>query len=1335
MEVGEEILPTTQWGESSCVPHRSSTPFPADSGRLGAPGRQKAGMEGNSPMEKRRAVKGTKQHGRNASRSNLPAESAEPSTDQPVRAALEPARLQGEPGRTAHSILEGKVKALKEKRSTIKQGGVVSQERASLKKPKVRKGKLAPGRAVVEGVPQDAVVEPRAQIRTYLTDVLLDSRDDVDFGQGARGPVAADLYANNVEALKAHRTVGGGSALGCGSAEELWRLPSPGRSIQENADYCSENRAQRGSPNGLWGTRSTRNPPSSSQKSSLEDHGKPAPFGEELAQARDSESLPLAQKDDLCGGLAPSGRLWRADSWDSLGSAASAASGLSLAERVERNRAVLQEMLSLSRQNHSPLEPHCYAKETLMLAKDGAAQELLVNDLDWDSGVSLQDSEGYRAFVPTQELELSPRHEQAKQLLQRARMKARTSPLRASHDILPAVPQARRDAGGSTAPDLKKSYALRDGEAHASGNLSDSCSGESSCGQPRKRGPSPSRVRFEDESLRDAEVRYLERLQLRQKRVLDSVLLTLGQSPLVSKPDLSDYINGDFHRKESGVSKACKEQQNRGQAAGTSAHLASRGRSVKAGPTALSAEGKCSACGSYLRGSAANQNMDLRADQTVKPLSEGHSVTQENKIISTEAEIGEPSASQQEMRGRTLGPKGSPLWILPSRQRVHTERIRETYIGDVTYIDDVDSALDSTDTSDSCRTDSEEAGTGSSHPQGYQDARGRWPGRHQAPRGTRAPEKDPRGRKAGQEECRVKGGSGGTRVSDNVLGTGKAVIGENVSEERNSSLKDTLVLKEGQVTTPTASGVEALSKGDQLPAAPRLAGKNSGRCDAAFGPVQQGHAHPPPPAQGQPSAQSIPGNRGTLESSAPAPQPANNFSQPRPATGISQQQAKQEAPCYNLLARVPAPPLTGKASSPVPYRKAVLTGSYRLTGHETGRLDQTSDLVTRPTSPPGKCGSVLEEQNSQHSPKVLSKGRLLALSTNNCNNTRAKRQHDGQAASASLSHGERAMSVQKLPVSLGENKGPSSAAAPSAAPSAVSSVGITLSLAAEETEPTQAGQLPSGEAPVSGSQQAKMFLEGSKPLDAHPEPKKPSASAASRKGGGSSASGLKKFFCTLSQSTKQKLGRFRCYSMDQIPAEAPSLAPPPEAQADATDCSNLKKAPSLQSLRLVSPFCQLRKASSAQNLHSLLGKADRSSFYLESKPGESKAADRKAGAPPRRSLSVDDIGAPDLVRTVGRVVEVFPDGTSQLELQRPPQGTFGFRVSSGNGRPDTGIYVQEMADTSTAKLYAGLLGVGDEILEVNGAKVTGLGLAHISELLLWADTLSIRVLKQRPTKR
>lgn len=58
-----------------------------------------------------------------------------------------------------------------------------------------------------------------------------------------------------------------------------------------------------------------------------------------------------------------------------------------------------------------------------------------------------------------------------------------------------------------------------------------------------------------------------------------------------------------------------------------------------------------------------------------------------------------------------------------------------------------------------------------------------------------------------------------------------------------------------------------------------------------------------------------------------------------------------------------------------------------------------------------------------------------------------------------------------------------------------------------------------------------------------------------------------------------------------------------------------------------------------------------------------------------------------------------------------------------------------MADTSTAKLYSGLLGVGDEVLEVNGAKVAGLGLAHVKELLAHAESLSLRVLRQRPGPR
>uniref|UniRef100_K7FQY6 KIAA1614 n=1 Tax=Pelodiscus sinensis TaxID=13735 RepID=K7FQY6_PELSI len=885
-------------------------------------------------------------------------------------------------------------------------------------------------------------------------------------------------------------------------------------------------------------------------------------------------------------------------------------------------------------------------------------QELPGNDLDWDSGISLPDSEGCRAFVPAPELELSPRHEQAKQLLQRARMKARTSPLRASHDILPAAAQARREAGGRAAPDLK-GCALKDGEAQAGGNLSDSSSGESSCGQPRKRGPSPSRVRFEDESLRDAEVRYLERLHVRQKRVLDSVLQTLGQSPLLSKPDLADYVNGDFPREEHGGSRACREQQALG--------LARRGRCETA---ALSAEGKCRACGSYLGGSAANPRADARPDRALKHLPESHGAT-------------------QEARGRTLGPRGSPLWILPSRQRVHTERIRETYIGAVTYIDEVDSTLDSTDNERNSSLKETLV------PQEGQVSRASANGAEALSEGHRLP---------------AAAGLAGTKDQGEVRPPSAPCPGS-----RNSSLKETLVPQEGQVSRASANGAEALSEGHRLPAAAGLAGtKDQG--EAALAPMQGRYAHPPPPAQGHLSAPpeaTVPSHRGALESSAPAPPPAPNVSQPRPATGISRHHA------------TPGAPPGGGAASPVPSRRAVLTGSCPLPGHGPGSPEQPRDQVAQPAPPPSKPGSVPEEPRSQRSPRALAKAGLRALSTNNCNNTRATPQHGGQAAP---SPGERARKGQEPPASWDENTaGAWQEAAQPAEMVALRSGAVALTCTLGHPSRSQLWSVHKSRA--NGFFHYPSF---SKPQDAQGEPKKPSASPVSRKAGSSSALGLKKFFCTLSQSTKQKLGRFRCYSMEQLPPEVP---PSPEARAEATACSDLKKAPSLQSLRLVSPFCQLRKASSVQNLHSLLGKADRSGSYLVGEPGDSQAADRKVGAPPRRSLSVEDIGAPDLVRTVGRVVEVFPDGTSQLELQRPPQGTFGFRVSSGNGRPDTGIYVQEMADASTAKLYAGLLGVGDEILEVNGAKVTRLGLAHLNELLSRADALSLRVLKQRPARR
>ncbi|XP_075364079.1 uncharacterized protein KIAA1614 homolog [Mycteria americana] len=979
-------------------------------------------MEGGSPAETRQVLRPPKQHGQ-------------------APAPLE----RPEAARGPHAILESKVKALKEKRGAGWPGTPsAAPERPSPKKSRPRRGKL--------GV-DVAAVEPRAQLRTYLTDGLLDGGEPA-----AGGPPAP-------------RT----------GTPGLWRVPAP-----------------RGDVPG--GTELPRDKGGGSQGSASPHET--APLEEE------ARTLPQDR-----GG--PSVSPTPAEGWERL----------SLAERVERNRRLLQEVLGL------------------------ATAEVPASDGDWDSGVSLQDAEGCRAFVPGQELELSPRHEQAKQLLQRARMKARTNPLRASHDILllpaPAAAHPREPSG-------RPSIAPRDG-----GSLSDSSSGESSCGWPRRpRGPSPSRVRFEDESARDAEVRYLERLQLRHRRALGSAL---------SSPEPA---GGGQPGDRAGRPKARSSD--------------------------LVAGGKCSACGSFLGATASRGAGSSAATDVVEssPAAQG----------SIPGDSGGSNTARTEPKTRALGPRGSPLWILPSRQHIHTEKIKETYIGDVTYIDEVDSALESTDTSDGCRTDSEEAGPRSPHPRGHRDPRARG---HRAPRA--APQLEAR---AGKETCAASSGP--------CAASGGPCAGDGGSGDTSS--------RPGAVCPPLLG--RAGSREEEDPR--RHPGDSEGVGNAARPPQQP--SEPPEPSS-QPGAAT-----------------------PMPGTHL------------------PAPPSTKKACSQVPCRKALFSGGSRRASSQGARGPEPDGGSAASPQPGGTAGP--GEQRGPCSPRWLPGSHLRALSTNNCNNTHSRVGQD----------------------SPGMGRGaPSQPAAGPAAP-----------------VPQEAARPPGEAAGTPGAQQRHLGRS-----TAHGEPGRP----ASRKGSSASASGLKKLLCSLSQSTKQRLGRFRCYSMEQLPA--PGSTPP--------DGPGMKKSPSLQSLRLVSPspFCQPRKATSVQSLQPLLGKAPRASAYLLPQT----TADRKGGLGPRRSLSVEDIGAPGRLRAVGRVVEVFPDGTSQLELQRPPHGAFGFCVTSGHGRPDTGVYVQEMADAGTAKLYAGLLGVGDEILQVNGAAVSGLGLARIRELLLRADTLSLRVLRHRPAPR
>ncbi|XP_060630443.2 uncharacterized protein KIAA1614 homolog isoform X1 [Anolis sagrei] len=1273
-------------------------------------------MDGNFPTEKRKVLKSMKQCIKNISRSKHPLESPEEIDNYCLNGpAWVPVGLSGNPCKGT-SVLESKVKALKEKRGVTKQAEAPSQERTSIKKSKAWKGKPPKDPAS-----QDAVVEPQAQIRTYLTDVLLDSADYPHSRQKeSLEAIPASSHGSDFEKHTGSKAEEEPTNVAWMSPEEFRRLR--GRNIQDKKG-CSGRTTKRASRNGLYGASSLKDL-SCLQKSFEEVNG-----GEgHLVQVRDVESCSFGHPTDTCG-MATTGRLWRTESWDSLGSGGSHATTLSLADRVEKNRSMLQEMLNMSQLNncssHELHTLHRHKKEASALGNDGPSNEILPNDVDWDSGVSLQDSENYRAFVPSQELELSPRHEQAKQLLQRARMKARTNPLRASHNILPTFSQQRRDPCEISA--TKENFVLKDGDSHASGNLSDSSSGESSCGQQRKRGPSPSRVRFEDESARDAEVRYLERLQQRQKRVLDSVLLSLGHGPLVSKPDLSNYINGDLQRKENGICKPGWKQQSTQQAAVT--HQSSRGRAEKGTSLVVNKEGKCSACGSYVS-KLASRNPDISVNQTGSDM---HKTC--NVIPQSKHEHKELSTSQEDTCIRPLGPKGTPLWILPSRQRVYTERIRETYIGEVTCIDDVDSALDSTtDTSDSYRTDSEEAGTISQqtvfkthwHSGPGPDSRLLCPSQKEAK--SMKNEEERHWSNASNNPYRDE-------LQDNVPSIKKGDPELGANETNQCKVKGASEIK-SQANKIISS--KAISRGnhpvDVYPVAKK--GKDQGAKTQFREPIPTVHSQQLPSYKAPDSLiNSL--NKKSMESFSH--KPSNNLSQ---GTDPSRQLNKEMAAGFNLENQVPALGATGKThSSPLPYRRTVLTGSYNLASPDTGQVEEANELPVYSTSPNihNTCISQIAEQNGMQSPKMFSKRQLLALSTNNCNNTYAKRQSKTSVTATVKSKEEQLQNSQKIGKKHG-SPSPPVCGAPPVNSRATNCIAISHSLTTEETNSSISGHSVIKEAPATGAQKTKSVQASTvqrKPIEIFPETKK---KQFAKKGGtsssSSSASGLKKFFSSLSQNTKQKLGRFRCYSMEQISAPEPGALPTEEPGLDTTRSPKMKKAPSLQSLQLVSSFCQPRKASSVQNLHSLWGKTDRSSLYLLGDPKEEDALpNRKAGSQHRRSLSVEDIGSPNLMRTVGRVVEVFPDGTSQLELQRSPQGNFGFRVSSGNGRPDTGIYVQEMADPNTAKLYAGLLGAGDEILEVNGAKVAGLGLAQINELLLWSDTLAVRVLRQRPLRR
>ncbi|KAM6166236.1 LOW QUALITY PROTEIN: uncharacterized protein KIAA1614 homolog [Erethizon dorsatum] len=1171
----------------------------------GGPQRPKTGSRTTSPMQVTSVVE---RNGPEPQLDNGPLSRPWPfPTPQPPR--LCGMQLHGP------SVLESKVRALKEKMTAGKQRvSPTTHEQSSPKKSRCRRVKPGRVRIAEDSSLPDAVVVPCAQ---NLTGEQLDSsvsKEEPTRNGSSRPPrpSAPELECCN-----------GQSPL---PPEAVWMLPERERCLPPGPDSLPESSIHRitsGWPAGPGPCKIACMP--------ILKKGRPDPLQDGLVVAGDLDSTSLIPEEAFVPRIGLQGALWKARDLGALGTGCNA---LSLSDQVERNRLLLQEMLKVSGQSTPKVAPPAWNR---------SAPERPAGDVAWESGIFLQDSEQNRTFGPKPEAVLSTSNEDAKHLLQCARMRARTRPLRASHDIVPTIAQGSRVGRRSPALGPRMTFVCR--ESLQSGSLSDSSSRESSSGQWPKQGLSPSHVHFEDESACEAEFRQLERLQQRQhqrqRQVLSTVLQAVGQGPLRSKPELADYVNqevgvGAFHRP--GDSVDCR------------GHPA--------------ASKKCQACG--------NCSESQHLDPTV--------------LEELQAAYGVEGVLPGSHSSHGLS---SPCRLLPAELGLHTERIRETHIGETTTCPEEGvSALDSTDTSDSCQTDSEEAGTS-------------LPSR--ADRRTQG--SSPR-----EWDSRPQGSLGWSRKAKMELLCGPQAwrhrievddmeVGGEVKEAAGHMPVETRFRKEEAVSEPPPLEPEMASLGSQRQPGSGLGSHQAHPVDF-WAPCKPAYATTfsmklAPSGPGGPESHEYLETVCTSSLQQNHPQPA--------APDPTQQPATSPFPEGCVPMRTTSPVLHSKAGPAGPCRP-------REQGEPVG--------IPLPLPPPrtvvlGTCGL----SPSQTQPCIPQVGhQLLGLSANSCNSCIPLGQQEPWQTAVHRGREERDPCSQELDPPLESSRDGGCQGSVGLADAATfNSMGITLSLTSEEPESCQEPKEALQRTQYSSG--GHVLSRASPGASAGPRPPSAAPSDRNKKRSSSIVStlGLKKLFSALGQTSRPELGKSRSCSVEQLQPDAPGLV-------SHIGTPKVKRAPSLQSLNL--------------NLHSLLsGRGDRSSLYLVEGPGYPSAPGRPAKVPPWRTLSVEDVGAPSLARTVGRVVAVFPDGTSQLQLQRSPEGTFGFRVGSGNGRRDSGLYVQEMADLDTAKLYSGLLGVGDEILEVNGAKVAGLGLAYIKELLAHSESLSVRVLRQRPVLR
>ncbi|XP_070531928.1 dentin sialophosphoprotein-like [Ptychodera flava] len=162
---------------------------------------------------------------------------------------------------------------------------------------------------------------------------------------------------------------------------------------------------------------------------------------------------------------------------------------------------------------------------------------------------------------------------------------------------------------------------------------------------------------------------------------------------------------------------------------------------------------------------------------------------------------------------------------------------------------------------------------------------------------------------------------------------------------------------------------------------------------------------------------------------------------------------------------------------------------------------------------------------------------------------------------------------------------------------------------------------------------------------------------------------------------------------------------------------------------------RMKKSPSLRSLSSILGRkkeSDYESFYQQERLKQDRRMQRPASVRSDRSYTTrqrsSSVTSPNYLRKVGRVLKSNLDGTIVIELTRPPSGPFGFYIARGNEKFGRGIFISRMSDGYPEKMYAGLMGIGDEILEINGNSVRNRSMDEVYDMMADQDKLMLKII-------